>query len=200
MLKLVLATRNKNKVDEFRELLADLPIELCSALDFSETDDVEETGTTFAENALLKAKAVAEATGITALADDSGIVVDALNGEPGIYSARYGQEGWNAIQRYQYLLKNMEGIPQEQRTARFVAALVLYNPLKKVAQTVEGITEGIVTTAPAGDNGFGYDPVFFVPEYGKTMAELPDEIKNKISHRARAIAALKPILQNIMED
>lgn len=200
MEKLVLASRNKGKLEEFSELLADLPLEIVGVDEFPDVPEVEETGITFKENAILKATIVGEAIGKMVLADDSGLVVDALNGEPGVYSARYGKPEWDGRGRYLYLLEKLAEVPETQRMARFVSVLVLYDPLTKRMETVEGTVEGSITTVPVGENGFGYDPVFFVPEFGCTMAQLPFEVKNRISHRGRAIAKLRPLLTKFLEE
>ena len=147
--------------------------------------DVEETGTTFEENALLKAKAVMEASGMAAIADDSGLMVDALNGEPGVYSARYGGKDSDAA-RTAYLLENMAQVPEEERTARFVSAIACALPDGRVV-TSRGTCEGRILFETRGDNGFGYDPVFYVPEIGMTFAEADGERKNAISHRGNAL-------------
>lgn len=200
MEKLVLASRNKGKLEEFSELLVDLPLEIVGVDEFPDVPEVEETGITFKENAILKATIVGEAIGKMVLADDSGLVVDALNGEPGVYSARYGKPEWDGRGRYLYLLEKLAEVPETQRMARFVSVLVLYDPLTKRMETVEGTVEGSITTVPVGENGFGYDPVFFVPEFGCTMAQLPFEVKNRISHRGRAIAKLRPLLTKFLEE
>ena len=149
--------------------------------------DVEETGTTFEENSFLKANAVMQATGLPALADDSGIAVDALNGEPGIYSARYGfDESLDDAGRVRLLLKNMENVPDDKRQAKFVCVITLVTPDGKTIQA-RGEVHGFVTHAPAGDGGFGYDPIFYYPPFGKTLAEVPQEEKNQVSHRAEAL-------------
>ncbi len=197
LLKLVLASTNKGKIAEFRELLADLPFELASLADYQEIPKVVEDGSTFAENAFIKASAIAKYTGELTLADDSGLEVDALNGEPGIYSARYGQPGWNDRERYQYLLNKLQGVPFEKRTARFRCAVALYNPRTGRIDQSDGTVEGIIIDETRGDNGFGYDPVFFIPELGKTMAELSEEEKNSFSHRGRAVGIMIPCLMGL---
>lgn len=194
MPKLVLASTNKGKILEFRELLVGLPLELVGLADIPGIPQVVEDGSTFAENAVIKAKALAKHTGELTLADDSGLEVDALNGEPGVYSARYGQPGWNDRERFQFLLGKLRGVPPEKRTARFRCAVALYNPKNSRLYQTDGTVEGIILNQPRGVNGFGYDPVFFIPELGKTMAELTAAEKNRFSHRARAVEKLKPIL------
>ena len=182
-MKIIAATKNKNKIKEFGEILKGF--EIISQEDAGVDIDVEETGTTFEENSLLKAMAIYKATGIPAIADDSGLEVDALGGEPGIYSARYGGEGLDDKGRVQLLLKNMENVPDEKRTARFVCAITYVDASGTI--TAKGTCEGKITYAPAGENGFGYDPVFFVREFGKTTAEISAEEKNSISHRGEAL-------------
>ena len=182
-MKIIAATKNKNKLREFGEILKGF--EIISQDEAGVDIDVEETGTTFEENSLLKARAIFEATGITAIADDSGLCVDALGGEPGVYSARYGGEGYDDEGRVQLLLKNMKEIPEEKRTARFVCAITMVG--KEGIITARGECEGKIDYSPKGENGFGYDPVFFVEKYGKTMAEISPEEKNSISHRGKAL-------------
>lgn len=182
-MKIIAATKNKNKLREFGEILRGF--EIISQEDAGIDIDVEETGTTFEENSLLKAQAIYDATGIAAVADDSGLCVDALGGEPGIYSARYGGEGLTDPERVQILLKNMENIPEGKRTARFVSVITMVD--EKGILTARGECEGKITDAPKGENGFGYDPVFYVEQYKKTMAEISSEEKNAISHRGKAL-------------
>ena len=184
-MKLILASNNANKLKEFRSLVADLDIELLSQREAGCDFEVEETGTTFEENAYLKASAVTDATGIAAVADDSGLCVDALNGEPGIYSARYGLgHAASDQERYQYLLQKMEGV--ENRSARFVCCICCTLPDGSVIRS-RGECEGEIMLAPKGHNGFGYDPVFHPLCLDKGMAELTPEEKNAISHRGKAL-------------
>lgn len=199
MPKLVLASTNKGKILEFREILADLPFELVSLADFPEIPQVIEDGSTFAENAVIKASTIAKYTGELTLADDSGLEVDALNGEPGVYSARYGQPGWGDRERYRFLLEKLQNVPLEKRTARFRCAIALYNPRNNRVDQVDGAVEGMIGDGPRGSNGFGYDPIFYIPEIGKTMAELSAEQKNSFSHRARAAQKVLPLLQNSLQ-
>ena len=182
-MKIIAATKNKNKLREFGEILKGF--EIISQEEAGVDIDVEETGTTFEENSMLKAKAIFEATGITAIADDSGLCVDALGGEPGIYSARYGGEGLDDKGRTALLLKNMENVPDEKRSARFVCVITLVG--NEGIITARGECEGKIDYSPKGENGFGYDPVFFVEQFGKTMAEVSPEEKNAISHRGKAL-------------
>ena len=184
-MKLILASNNANKLKEFRSLVADLDIELLSQKEAGCDFEVEETGTTFEENAYLKAFAVTEATGISAVADDSGLCVDALGGEPGIYSARYGLgHAASDEERYRYLLQKMEGV--EDRSARFVCCICCTFPDGSVIRS-RGECEGEILLAPKGQNGFGYDPVFHPLCLDKSMAELSPEEKNAISHRGKAL-------------
>jgi len=191
IVRIVLATHNAGKRREWVELLAGLEVDVVLPEEVGLSSEVEETGTTYVDNAFLKARALADASGLPALADDSGLEVDALDGAPGIRSTRF-HPGSDEI-RYLALLKALEGVPAEARGARFrcVAALVL--PDGREFST-EGACEGRIGTDASGDGGFGYDPVFFVPEAGKTMAELTPAEKNRISHRARAAQAMRPIL------
>ena len=193
-MKLILASNNLNKLRELRAILSDMDVELISQREAGCCFEVEETGTTFAENAWLKAKAVFDATGIAAVADDSGLMVDALGGEPGVYSARYAPGGHDASDRekYEYLLKKLEG--EELRTAKFVSSICCIMPGGEVIRT-EGECRGSILYAPRGEGGFGYDPVFLPEGYDKSMAELGAQVKNEISHRARALAKFKEELK-----
>lgn len=191
-MKIIAATKNKNKLREFGEILKGF--EIISQEDAGVDIDVEETGATFEENSMLKAKAIFDATGIAAIADDSGICVDALGGEPGVYSARYGGEGYDDSGRVQLLLKNMQNVPDDKRTARFVCAITLVGADGVI--TARGECEGKIDYEPKGENGFGYDPVFFVEKYGKTMAEISPEEKNAISHRGKALKIFAQKLLN----
>lgn len=182
-MKIIAATKNKNKLREFGEILKDF--EIISQEEAGVDIDVEETGTTFEENSYLKAKAIYDITGITTIADDSGLCVDALNGEPGVYSARYGGEGYDDKGRVQLLLKNMKNVPSEERTARFVCVITLVGD--EGVLTARGECEGRIDYEPKGENGFGYDPVFYVDRFEKTLAEVTPEEKNSISHRGKAL-------------
>jgi XTP/dITP diphosphohydrolase len=197
--RIVLATTNKGKVREIRELLAGIPLEVVGLEVFPEIPPIEENGRTFLENAVIKAKTVAAYTRKLTLADDSGLEVDGLGGEPGIYSARYGKPGWTDRQRFEYLLNKLANVAADQRTARFRSAVAVYNPIAERLETAEGAVEGVIIDTPRGNNGFGYDPVFFLSELGKTMAELTEEQKNAISHRGRAISAIIPKLQGMLD-
>ena len=198
-MKFVLASHNKNKLREMQEILGALGVEVVLQSELGLSIDVEETGETFEENSYLKAKAVMEATGLPAIADDSGLCVDVLGGAPGIYSARYGDEDYVTDQdRRLLLLKNMRGIRSEERTARFVCVITLLWPdgRKLVAK---GFVEGLITFEPRGEDGFGYDPVFYVPAFGCTTAEMSDEQKNAISHRGKAFVQLLPQIRAWLE-
>ena len=186
-MKVVLASQNKHKLEEISKITAKFDMELVLQSDLGVQIDVEETGTTFEENSLLKAKAVMEATGLPALADDSGIAVDALNGEPGVYSARYGgDESLDDWGRLLLLLKNTEHVPDGQRQAKFVSVITMVTPEGRVIQA-RGEIHGELTRQARGENGFGYDPIFYYPPLGKTTAELSPEEKNQVSHRAKAL-------------
>ncbi len=193
-MKVVLASKNRHKLEEIQQILSKYEIELVLQSELGVDVDVEETGKTFEENSLLKAQAVVRATGLPALADDSGLSVDALGGEPGIYSARYGGESCVSDRdRLNHLLQNLRGIRSEERTARFVCAITLLYPdgNKLLAY---GTCEGYIATEPHGEGGFGYDPVFYIPSEGCTFAEMGGEKKNRISHRARALQQLCALL------
>lgn len=199
---LVVASDNPGKLKELGVLLDGLPYDIEPQSRFG-LSTPEETGTTFAENALLKARYVFDATGHAALADDSGLIVDALGGEPGIFSARYAGAHTNAedaaLANINKLLARLEGTPDEQRTARFFCALACLLP--DVAEPIEvsATWEGRITSAPQGDNGFGYDPVFFVPSHNCTSAELPPETKHELSHRGQALRTLRTRLESIQQ-
>jgi XTP/dITP diphosphohydrolase len=196
-MKLLVATNNPGKVREYGALLKGLPL-TCTYLAQEGIDiEVEETGSTFAENACLKATAYARASGLLTLADDSCLEVDALGGEPGTRSARYAGQGASDADRYRLLLSKLEGVPWEQRTARFRCVIAVATPQEEV-RTAEGTCEGVIAFEPKGEHGFGYDPVFYVSDYGQTMAELELEVKNRISHRARAAEGARKILQELL--
>ena len=183
-MRFVLATHNPGKLREMGEILKDLGIEVVSPKDLGITVDVEETGTTFAENAMLKAKTVCQAAGLPAIADDSGLCVDALNGAPGVYSARYGGEGLDDKGRYLLLLSSLRGAPT--RAAHFACAVACAFPNGDTL-TAEGRCDGFIAYAPLGDGGFGYDPVFLLPGAGKTFGQLSQEEKSAVSHRGKAL-------------
>ena len=195
-MKLVLASKNKKKLVEMNAILSQLGIEVCSEAQAGVDIDVEETGTTFEENSLLKAKAVMEASGMPAIADDSGLCVTCLNDAPGVYSARYGGEGLDDTGRYQLLLQNMRG--QTDRSAKFVSVITCCFPNGDVI-TARGECPGTIAFAPMGEGGFGYDPVFFVPALKKTFSQLSAEEKNAISHRGKALEIFRGKLEDYMK-
>ena len=189
-MKVIVATNNPGKLKEFREILSTGDFECLSMNEAGIALSPEETGTSFEENALIKARACHNAlrTPSITLADDSGIMCDALNGAPGIYSARHGGPGLDDRQRLEYLLDEMKDVPDGQRGIQYYCALACVLPDGREF-TVNGICRGVMLRSPRGTNGFGHDPVFYLPEYGKTFAELPSELKNRISHRAKALQA-----------
>ncbi|WP_078379491.1 XTP/dITP diphosphatase [Sutcliffiella halmapala] len=189
MKEIIIATNNPGKVKEFQTIFGPKGFFVKSLADFPEIPEIEETGTTFEENALLKAVAMSEHLGKIVVADDSGLEVDALNGEPGVYSARYAGTDKNDTENYLKVLNELIDVPEEKRTARFVCVLAVVQPGGK-ERTFRGTCEGTITRDPVGDNGFGYDPIFFVAEKSKTMAQLSKEEKNEISHRGNAIKKL----------
>jgi len=196
-MKIVVATHNKHKVDEIREFFKD-DFEILSADDIGSYDEVEETGDTIEENALLKARSLANLTDEIVIADDTGLFVDYLDGKPGVYSARFA--GLNATyeDNNRKLLKLLEGVPMEKRKATFRTVIALIYKGKEAI--IEGKVEGTIIDKPRGEYGFGYDPVFFVDKVGKTLAELTLEEKNEVSHRANALKKLKEYLKNNLED
>ena len=194
MKKIVFATGNQGKLREVKKILADLNVDIVSMKEEGIQIDVDENGTTFAENAQIKATAIGTHTDAIVLADDSGLVIDALNGEPGIYSARYLGEDTSYRIKNQNLIDRLEGVPHEKRTARFVCAIAAALPDGTVLHT-EGTIEGIIGYEERGENGFGYDPIFYVPKLGKTTAELTDDEKNAISHRGSALEKMKVLLR-----
>lgn len=193
MNKIIFATGNKDKMKEIRMILSDLDVEILSMKEAGISVDIEENGTTFEENALIKAKAVAAYTDAIVLADDSGLEIDYLNKEPGVYSARYMGEDTSYTIKNQNLLDRLNGVPKEQRTARFVCAIVAVLPDKETLVTRETI-EGYIGFEPQGENGFGYDPIFYVDEYNCSTASLPPDKKNEMSHRGKALRAMKEAL------
>jgi XTP/dITP diphosphohydrolase len=193
MRQLLLATNNKGKVREYRGLLSELPYKMVTPAEVGITSEVAETGKTLEENARLKAVTLARESQLVSLADDSGLEVDALNGEPGPFSARYAGAGATDKDRVNYLLQRLEGVLPDKRTARFRCVIAVATPDGKV-ELCSGECYGIITGEPRGETGFGYDPVFYLPEMGKTMAELPIELKNKISHRGKAAHQVPGIL------
>lgn len=184
-MKVILASKNPHKLTELSAILSQHGFEIALESEYGLDIDVDETGTTFEENSLLKAEAVMKASGLPVLADDSGLMVDALNGAPGVYSARYGHKSSDG-ERTAFLLENMKDVPDEKRTAKFVCVITcLWPDGRKIV--ARGECPGVITREVHGKNGFGYDPVFYLPELGMTYAELPSEQKNAISHRARAL-------------
>ena len=195
-MKFVLATQNQKKLREMSDILSGFGVEVVTPKSLGIDLEVEETGTTFAENAMLKAKAICEAANLPAIADDSGLCVDALAGAPGVYSARYGGEGLDDVGRYRLLLENLRG--QTTRTAHFACAIACAFPNGDTL-TAEGKVEGTIAFAPMGEGGFGYDPVFFVPGLKKTFSQLTAEEKNAISHRGKALEIFKGKLEEYLK-
>ncbi len=183
--RLLLATNNKGKVREYQALLTGIPYQIVTLSEQGITTVVEEAGGSFEENARLKATTLAKESGLLSLADDSGLEVDALGGEPGSLSHRYAGEGATDADRIKYLLSKLRGVPEKERTAQFRCVIAIAAPDGRV-ELFTGVCRGVITTKPRGNRGFGYDPVFYLPELGKTIAELTLEEKNKVSHRARA--------------
>lgn len=192
--ELIIATKNAGKAKEFQQFFAQLHIRVKSLLDFDDLPDVEETGTTFAENARIKAETIAELLDMPVLADDSGLEIDALQGRPGIYSARYAGEDKDDEANIRKVLEEMQSVPMEKRTARFVCVLALAEKGKETVIT-EGYCEGKIALHPAGENGFGYDPIFIPEGYTNTLAELNPSVKQEISHRRHAMDQLQALLQ-----
>lgn len=194
---LLVGTHNAGKVAEYRALLSDVEATWVGLGDAGIDWDVEETGETFEENAILKATHYARASGLLTLADDSGLEVDALDGQPGVHTARFGGEGLSSEARYLLLLDKLAHVPQARRSARFRCVVALADRNGLLA-TANGVVEGRIAPAPSGAEGFGYDPVFYLPQQKVTMAQLPADIKNRISHRARALSALRPRLEALL--
>lgn len=195
--KIIFATGNQGKMREIRKILGDMGVEIQSMKEAGIELDIVEDGSTFEENAVIKAKAVAEHSDGIVLADDSGLEIDYLGGEPGIYSARYLGEDTSYRIKNQNLIERLEGVPETERTARFVCAIAAVMPDGEVL-TTHGVIEGIISHEEKGTNGFGYDPIFYVPEYQCTTAQLSDEQKNEISHRGKALEAMKEKLKKRM--
>ena len=193
MKKIIFATGNEGKMREIRRILSDLDVEVLSLKEAGIHADIVEDGKSFRENAIIKAKAVCQLTGEVVLADDSGLEIDYLNGEPGIYSARYLGEDTSYRIKNQNLIDRLDGVSDENRTARFVCVIAAVYPDGTV-KTARGTMEGVIGYEERGENGFGYDPIFFLPEYGCSSAELSMEEKNKISHRGKALRAIKEVL------
>lgn len=199
MQKIIFATTNQNKMKEIREILSDFPVEIVSMKEAGICADIEENGTTFEENAAIKAETIQKLTGAIVLADDSGLEIDYLNKEPGIYSARYMGEDTSYHIKNMNLVQRLEGVPDEQRTARFVCAVAAAFPDSETA-IVRGTIEGRIGYEEEGGNGFGYDPIFYVPEYGCTTAALSPEQKNAISHRGKALQMIKPVIGRYLSE
>lgn len=198
MKQLLIATGNQHKFEEFQALLQDLPLELLNLRDVGITTEVEETGTTFQENAKLKAEEYCRQSGLLTLADDSGLEIMALNGAPGVYSARYG--GVKGAEQLALVLKQLEGVPFHERMARFVCVIAVAAP-GTPTEFVEGTVPGVIDFEPKGTHGFGYDPLFYLLDRGVTLAELLPEEKNRMSHRAVATQKARPlILKHIQDD
>jgi len=193
--QLIIATRNPDKLREIRAVLSDLKLEFLSLIDFPDLPEIEEDGQTIEENAIKKATEIHNHTGLPCLADDTGLEVDSLGGAPGVYSSRYAGETATYADNCRKLLEEMEGIPYPQRTAHFRCVMALVTKNKVI--TTEGVCEGYILTQMRGQNGFGYDPLFWVEPYGKTFAEMEPELKNRISHRAIALNKMKPHLLNL---
>ena len=195
MTKIIIGSGNEHKIREIKAFFADLNIDFQPLPDDRKLPEVIEDGKNYKENALKKARQRAEELNEIVLADDSGLSVDYLDGAPGIYSARFGGEGLNDEEKYLKILSIMEGVPQEERGAAFVSAVALVDPFKEEEIVVKAKCEGIIAEKPSGTNGFGYDPIFYLPEYDKTMAEISQQEKNKISHRGRALKKMKEALK-----
>jgi len=195
--KLLVATRNAGKLREYSFIYADLPLHLTSLTDEMIETSVEETGSDFQANAILKARTYVKESGILTLADDSGLEVDALGGAPGVHTARYAGEDASDEDRYRLLLHNLLGIRRKNRKTRFRCVIAIITPEGETFCT-EGTCEGLIADEPAGTEGFGYDPIFYLPEYDCTMAQLPLDVKNQISHRAQAAQAAIPILARLV--
>ena len=193
-MKLVLATNNAHKLSEIRQILGNRFDEILSLRDLGITQDIEETGTTLKENAIIKATTIMKITGLPTLADDTGLMVDALNEEPGVYSARYAGEQHDDKANVAKLLKNLEPYKGKERSAHFVTCMVIAYPNGKI-KSVEGRTDGEITTSPSGKNGFGYDPIFYSYDLKKVFAEATPEEKNSVSHRGRALAKIIPLIK-----
>ena len=192
--KIIAATKNRGKLEEIAQLLSNLPYDVISMTEAGITDDIDETGATFEENALIKARAVWRVTGETVIADDSGLEVDHLGGAPGVYSARYAGEGATDADRNKKLLSALTGVTADKRSARFVCSIALIFPDGREL-VVRGTCEGYIADGPAGNNGFGYDPLFYVPEFGLTIAQMDAGLKNGISHRGNALRKILDILE-----
>jgi XTP/dITP diphosphohydrolase len=194
MERLVIASNNKGKINEIKKILR-LPIEVVSMKEAGFDVELIESGETFSENALQKAKCLFEFVGGCVIADDSGLVIDYLNGAPGVYSARFAGENTSQQQKNQKIINMLKGVNKELRTARFICSIAFVS--RDISFTVEGSVEGLIAEKPEGEQGFGYDPIFYLPEFQKTMAQLTEQEKNRISHRARALNKLRYKLETI---
>ena len=194
--KIVFATTNEGKVKEIKEILEGFPVEVVSMKEMNITTDIEENGTTFEENSLIKAREISKLTGLPALADDSGLEVDYLNGEPGIYSARYLGKDTDYNYKNNYIIDRLKEAEDKERSARFICVISLVLPDGREF-VKKGVMEGRIGYEIKGENGFGYDPIFYLPEYGKTSAELSSDEKNKISHRGKALRAMKEVIAEL---
>jgi XTP/dITP diphosphohydrolase len=195
--ELLIATRNAGKIRELSELLSNLPLRLRHLSEFPRMEEVEETGETFAANAELKARLYSRGTNLWTLADDSGLEVDALGGAPGVFSARYAGANASDAERNARLLTELSATKDAERTARFICAIALYEPEAATAQIFAGTCEGRISEQPRGDKGFGYDPLFVPKGYTHSFGELPDELKQQISHRAQALRAVRAYLDGL---
>lgn len=195
-MNLVIASRNKGKISEIKELLADLPIEVLSLLDYPLMIEIEENGETFAENAQIKAQAVYNCTKCAVLADDSGLEIDALDGRPGVHSSRFAGENAADAEKCELILNMMKNVPDEKRTARFKSVICIIDMNGSISLT-EGVCNGIITHEPIGDNGFGYDPIFYIPNLNRTMAQLTSSEKNAVSHRGIALRLAVDIIKKL---
>jgi len=197
-MQIVLATHNKDKIREIKKLLEDLPVEIKTFEDFPDMPNIDETGSTLEENAILKSNGINEYTGLPALADDSGLEVKALDGQPGVYSSRYAGPGCTYDDNNRKLLEELKGVSIERRQARFRTVIAITWDKNNV-ETVEGRADGIITTTKQGQSGFGYDPVFYYPPAGKTFAEMTLDEKNKVSHRGLALLKAKGLIKNYLD-
>jgi len=198
--RLLVATHNAGKVAEFAEMLSDLDLDWLSLADVGIHREVAESGLTLQENAIMKATVYAQEGRMLTMADDSGLEVDALQGRPGVFTARYGGAGLSHSQRYELLLRELADVPCPERSARFRAVIALAAPDGSLLGTAEGVCKGAISLEPAGEGGFGYDPVFYVPEFGQTMAQLGSFIKHQISHRGRALRAIEPLVRQVLSE
>lgn len=196
-MKVIMATKNKNKIREVREILEGTEIEVVSMADAGIDIEIEESGKTFEENAIIKAEAIKNLTNEIVMADDSGLIIDAMPNELGVYSARFMGEDTSYEIKNKEILNRLEGLPNEKRSARFVCTIAIAIP-NKDTKIFKGVIEGYIALEATGDNGFGYDPIFYVPELGRTTAQLTEEEKNKISHRGKALAKAADELKKII--